>query len=122
MNLRRRYHLALFAVTLACMPVIHRVQAADSSEYRSILQMAKKYCFECHNSDSDQTPLNLETLVWNFDDPIAFSHWERVFDKVASLQMPPAGYELPDNYRRDFLNILGNTLTQRDREQVFRSS
>ncbi len=120
MNLRRRYHLALFAVTLACMPVIHRVQAADSPEYRSILQMAKKYCFECHNSDSDQTPLNLETLVWNFDDPIAFSHWERVFDKVASLQMPPAGYELPDNYRRDFLNLLGNTLTQRDREQVER--
>ena len=94
------------------------VVRSDSPEYRTIQSLASKYCYECHSEDAGTR--NLTSLVWNFDDPQAFTQWENVFDKVASHQMPPEEVSIPATARQDFLNILGSTLKQRDREKVDR--
>ena len=94
------------------------VVRSDSPEYRTIQSLASKYCYECHSEDAGTR--NLTSLVWNFDDPQAFTQWENIFDKVASHQMPPEKVSMPATARQDFLNILGLTLKQRDREKVDR--
>lgn len=115
MNSLPPYVSVLLLLTSFCS-----VSQADSPEQRSLEQLIQNYCSECHHAgNTDELP-DLTTLIWNFDDPLIFSQWESVFDKVTSLQMPPDQEAFPAPARRNFTNILGNTLRQRDRQQIER--
>ncbi|MBA63337.1 MAG: hypothetical protein CMJ76_13350 [Planctomycetaceae bacterium] len=92
--------------------------AADSSQYTRISVITTRYCGECHNADNQDERLDFSSLKWDLDNPVVFNQWEMVFDKVASLQMPPNKEAISEAVRHEFINLLGNTLRERDRQQI----
>ena len=92
-----------------CLIVTAPGWAVDSPDYRAIVGYITRHCSECHNTGNQDSRIDLESLVWNFDAPIVFNQWETVFDKVASAQMPPAPNDMPESDRRVFMNRLAGT-------------
>ena len=48
------------------------------------------HCFDCHGEGAAKGGLDLEKLGHDLSDPAVFAKWERLFDRVASGEMPPA--------------------------------
>ncbi|HEX7860008.1 MAG TPA: DUF1592 domain-containing protein [Verrucomicrobiae bacterium] len=59
------------------------------------LQVVKKYCFDCHDSDVQKGDLNLEQFTGNGIGE-HFAVWEKVVRKMNARQMPPFGKSRPD--------------------------
>ena len=56
-------------------------------------------CIECHDS-ATKTALNFEDLAFDLADADAYRTWEKVFDMVASGEMPPAKKPRPDQSQK----------------------
>lgn len=52
-------------------------------------------CIDCHDADTN-TPLNLEALAFDLEDPDTFRKWEKVHDAIVSGEMPPKKKKRPD--------------------------
>ena len=48
------------------------------------------HCFDCHGDGAAKGGLDLEKLGHDLSDPAVFAKWERLFDRVALGEMPPA--------------------------------
>lgn len=48
------------------------------------------HCFDCHGEGTAKGGLDLEKLGHDLSDPAVFAKWERLFDRVALGEMPPA--------------------------------
>lgn len=48
------------------------------------------HCFDCHGDGAAKGGLNLEKLGHDLSDLAVFAKWERLFDRVALGEMPPA--------------------------------
>ncbi len=48
------------------------------------------HCFDCHGEGAAKGGLDLEKLGHDLSDPAVFAKWERLFDRVALGEMPPA--------------------------------
>lgn len=53
------------------------------------------HCVHCHGSDTQRAQLRLDTLSDDLSDPAVSRRWEKVFDKIASGEMPPQSDERP---------------------------
>ncbi len=72
--------------------------------------MVRSSCIDCHAADSE-TGLNLEGLDFDLADQATFKRWERVFDRVASGEMPPPEAGQPDqDQKRRALAALRSSL------------
>ncbi|MFK7734714.1 MAG: DUF1592 domain-containing protein [Pirellulaceae bacterium] len=70
-------------------------KVGHSEDFRQALQpLIDSSCIHCHDSDTD-TGLNFESLGGDFTDADTFKHWENVFDRVESGEMPPKSEERP---------------------------
>jgi len=65
-------------------------------------------CLDCHDADT-KTPLNLEALTFDLEDPTTHRHWKKVHEVLANGSMPP-----PDKDRLDpsVLNSAQDTLSR----------
>ncbi len=74
-------------------------------------------CTGCHDSDSKEGDLDLESLTLNLDDPDNFHLWERVFDRVRDGEMPP-DETLDEEDRTPFLASLHDVLEKADAARI----
>lgn len=49
----------------------------------------QKYCFECHDADTQKGNLDLTALKPNFTDRELFARWATVYDRITAGEMPP---------------------------------
>lgn len=54
-----------------------------------------RHCYECHDEQTEKGGLSLDTLSTDLSDEAALSKWVRIFDRVASGEMPPKESEAP---------------------------
>lgn len=53
------------------------------------------HCVHCHGADAQKARLRLDTLSADLNDPAVARRWEKVFDKLASGEMPPKSEDRP---------------------------
>ena len=71
-----------------------------------------RFCLDCHSEDSPEGGFDLVTLTHDLEDEGTFAKWERLFDRVASGEMPPEESEQPiDAERAAYTDGLGRALT-----------
>jgi len=90
--------VAVFGMALYAYPAEHRGAPA----------VMKKYCYDCHDSETKKGNLNLEALAGK-EFSAAADTWEKVIRKMQSRQMPPIGKPRPDEkvYQSALAQIAG---------------
>ncbi len=82
-------------------------QAADRPTF------LREQCFDCHSQANTEGNLNLESLELSLTDIANFARWERIYDRVASGEMPPASATPPEPVTKQrFLESLATDLTK----------
>jgi arylsulfatase A len=77
-------------------PYDKAVEDAPAKPLRtSVLPLLEASCMDCHDADT-KTPLNMEALAYDLNDPKSFHQWENVYDAIASGAMPPKKKKRPD--------------------------
>jgi hypothetical protein len=68
----------------------------DGQTFRRDFQgLSRSSCIQCHDADTE-TGLDLDAIGDDLGDAGTFRQWERIFDRVASGEMPPASENRPD--------------------------
>ncbi|MCR9295298.1 MAG: DUF1592 domain-containing protein [bacterium] len=88
--------------------------AADKADWATQIQpFLQTYCYDCHADDAKEGGLDLQSLSQDLNDAAAFSVWERIFDRVANREMPPANVgSVPETERGEFMQPLDDVLSQ----------
>lgn len=92
MNVRKYSFLALFLMACALLES-GRNFAGAQEQHDALKPMLTNRCGDCHADGENQGGFELTTLSDNLKDEVAFSKWERVYDRVLSGEMPPADEE-----------------------------
>lgn len=96
-------HLILLVST--CRPVV----AADFSE--KLVPFFDAHCYECHDDSVKNGGLDLDALPRDLSDDAVMAKWVRLYDRVASGEMPPQDREAPgEGEKRIFRDELGPVL------------
>ena len=82
------------AAFAACLWLASGVASAQSVE-ADVAPLVKGTCLACHG-DRTVTPLNLASLGFDLTDRATYRAWERVYERVANGEMPPATMPRPD--------------------------
>ncbi len=80
----------LCLAVIVVQPVVARADLPASTK-----AFLKSYCFDCHDSDTHESGLDLEKLHYDLDDPTIFRTWVKVYDKINAGKMPPPKVERP---------------------------
>lgn len=81
----------------------------------------KQHCTACHDSATHEGGLDLTSLKPDFADPHAFERWVRVYDRISSGEMPPAGETRPPQADvAAVTSALGDELMRADRARLDR--
>ena len=73
------------------------IVAAPSA--RKIEPFLLKYCVDCHDTETSEGGLNLQTLDREITDE-NLDHWRRVFDQLDRVGMPPSNKKQPSPAER----------------------
>lgn len=70
------------------------------------------YCYDCHSGSSPDGGLNIRDLPQSLSGAASFATWERIYDRIATREMPPTDYEglRQDDYDA-FTKLLAGRLT-----------
>lgn len=80
----------------------------------------ENYCYECHDSESEEGDLNLEFLIDAPSDRETFNSWVKIFDKIDLGEMPPKKSDQPRVHEKNkFISSLEKSLISEDKK--FRS-
>src|SRR5439155_11725345 len=67
----------------------------------------------CHSTTAPKAALNLTSLDYEPSDPDNFATWVKIYDRVSSGEMPPAGMPRPAAASlKQFVEGLESTLTK----------
>ena len=66
---------------------------------RKIEPFLLKYCVDCHDTETSEGGLNLQTLDREITDE-NLDHWRRVFDQLDRVGMPPSNKKQPSPAER----------------------
>tara|TARA_R110002049_G_scaffold182485_2_gene350301 strand:+ start:28429 stop:30960 length:2532 start_codon:yes stop_codon:yes gene_type:complete len=111
-RLRRR----CFPIALLIFPAI--VPAAHATDPpANIVELLSWNCTGCHDSDTKEGDLDLESLALQLNDPDNFHLWERVYDRVREGEMPP-DETIDDEERAPFLVSLHGLLEDADAARI----
>ena len=105
-------------ITLALMVSLMSTAAANAqdSKQKPFQPFLAKHCFDCHDDNTSEGGLNLSSLAFTPADHANFKTWERVFDRVHTDEMPPAGETRPNAKDKSaFLSQLKQPLLAADR-------
>ena len=79
--------------------------------------LADSSCVQCHDG-SEPNGFDIGTLTGDLDDRATFALWEKIYDRVASGEMPPPGEPLPDSkQQKAALSAISQALTDHNRHQ-----
>ena len=81
------------AITLSI--ALHATASGADSFREAVTPLIQSACIDCHDGNTD-TRLNFEDLGHDLSQSETFRHWERVFDRVSSGEMPPSSESRPD--------------------------
>ena len=68
---------------------------ADLTVPNSLEPFFKKYCYNCHDADSEKGDLNLEGLSRKIINSTDATHWQDILDQMNSGEMPPKKKKQP---------------------------
>lgn len=77
-----------FAATLA-MLLLGQPLASDAFD-KATAPLLEQYCSDCHANGAAEGGLSFDKLSADLQDAATFAQWERVYDRVAGREMPPA--------------------------------
>ncbi|HUR57873.1 MAG TPA: DUF1587 domain-containing protein, partial [Opitutaceae bacterium] len=78
-------------------------------------------CVDCHDAGEKKGGLDLTTLSFELRDPVVFSRWVQVLDRVEAGEMPPKKRERPEaGELRAFVGELNGTLQATDLARIAR--
>ncbi|MEQ8785512.1 MAG: DUF1592 domain-containing protein [Pirellulaceae bacterium] len=84
---------------------------AAAAEVQGVETFLKTTCHDCHANGEEEGGLDLAVLGAELSDVALFAKWERIYDRVADGEMPPAEADQPTAAdRQAFLNALGTQL------------
>ena len=87
-----RKHSVCLAVLLA--GAVSAAGAAAQSFEADVAPLVETSCLTCHGPRT-ATPLDISGLGHDLSDRATFRAWERIHDRVANGEMPPAGVRRP---------------------------
>ncbi|MDP6353884.1 MAG: DUF1587 domain-containing protein [Planctomycetota bacterium] len=100
----RAFFLFLLLTTLHAAPP----SAKLPETHRALLQ---RYCFDCHDADTQKGKVNLEALPIEITTPRQAELWQKVLNAMNAGEMPPEKKEQPDNAAKaNFLDDLAQTM------------
>ncbi|SMP68982.1 Planctomycete cytochrome C [Neorhodopirellula lusitana] len=78
----------------------------------SHLAVFKQYCFDCHDADTQEGKLDLETLSFEISTDLATAEqWDDILAALNSAEMPPEGEEqIPDEQKAALLSDLAEQM------------
>lgn len=100
----RKYSGLIFTVLLLLESHSALSQAQTSDGVHFLIQ---KFCIECHGRKKPEAGLDLRSLKFELSDNETFKTWSRIYDRLASGEMPPADEEQPPS---DILRAVLDTL------------
>jgi len=95
---------------------------ADAAEGKAVVpegvsMLIENSCIGCHDSESKEGGLDLESLRWQLADAENFNSWAHIFDRVRDGEMPPD--DEPDkNEKNQFLKELRQQLVASDAKRI----
>ncbi len=73
----------------------------------------KAHCASCHRGESAEGGLDFDRLTFDLNDPLTFSRWERIHDRIELGEMPPRDEEQPsEETRQEFVKSLSSELVR----------
>lgn len=107
---------ALFASLVATS--LSRAVAADDL-LAKLDPFLSTHCYECHDDLTPEADLDLLSLDFDLKKPATFAHWDHVFRRVRSGEMPPKEKQQPTmEERNEFLALLRDPLFATDRADL----
>ena len=83
-------------------------KARMPAKHNSVL---KQYCYDCHDSQSEEGDVNLQSLTMEIDTIRSAETWQKVLNALNSGEMPPKDAEpLPANKKSSLLEDLSAQL------------
>ncbi|MFM8435084.1 MAG: DUF1587 domain-containing protein, partial [Planctomycetia bacterium] len=74
--------------------------------------LLERHCIACHDADAREGGFDATALRWDPADAASQAQWAKVFNRVASGEMPPPEEDRPaPELRTAFLDVLGADLT-----------
>ena len=72
--------------SVGLLPLLLLLNAPARADTPAFLE---QHCIKCHDADNQKGNLNFEALKADYSDPESFARWVKVFDHIASGEMPP---------------------------------
>jgi hypothetical protein len=92
---------------------------ASAKALASPMPFFDKYCFECHDADTQKGNLDLSSLRQDFADPELFARWVMVYDRITAGEMPPRKKARPPTDQvKATSQWLSSSLTKADRARL----
>ena len=101
--------MSFLRTSILCLPVLLVWPRALSAELPSTVKaFIRKHCALCHDADTQEGKLRLDTLAADFASPADVEKWGKVFSKLDRGEMPPKKREQPSQaQRQEVLDWLG---------------
>ncbi|WP_461507858.1 DUF1592 domain-containing protein [Rhodopirellula baltica] len=112
---RFRITLALFAAMLG--QSVNRTAVFAQQPPEQLTEFLELNCTYCHDADTREGDLDLDSLTLELADPDNFHLWERVFDRIREGEMPP-DEELDPAESKPFLAKLHGILDSADNHRI----
>ena len=101
------------------VPLSGTASVASINAFGSTLHpVLRTNCFDCHDSESKEAELDLETLPFDLDDKAVFARWIRIHDRVRDGEMPPRGKKLETASVEEFLGAISEPMVAAHRDQA----
>ena len=76
------------------------------------------HCFDCHDSESKEAGLDLETLPFDLENGAVFARWVHIHDRVRDGEMPPRGKKPEFASTEEFLGAIAKPMVAAHRDQA----
>jgi len=111
---RRGFHFGSLAFVLAFAQFAGQADAGPAWT-EPLTPFFKEHCLGCHAGEIRKGGLELERLGTDLTDPELLRRWVRIYDRVASREMPPKDEPRPERVATgEFLSRLSDSLTRAD--------
>ena len=104
--------------TFLYLAIVASLPATAAEVEATVAKLIETTCVECHQGESPEGGLNLETLSWRLDDAELRQRWVLIHDRIAKHEMPPDEDNLPEAQRGPLLGALSVALHEADLAEV----
>ena len=85
---------------------------------KTLKEIIKQTCFDCHNNDNSEDGLDLELLQWEFESHKLQLQWIQIHDRIAAGERPPDPSDLSKDDRQTLLKTLSTAIYDSDHTEV----